>query len=421
MKLSYYDPLIGIEQTPDNLEQLVAQLQALPRGTEVEFLARPFHDDLESVRNISTLLSHHLLQENLSFVVAYNFDQVLLPEVVLLLKKWGVYCIEVDAPVEALESEQLDNWLSLLHPHGIHLCLELKATESTTLSHWEKAYHFLQNYWQKLYIKYEPNSIHFPEVARWFERFARELKVAFEVGLMRRKFNFMLYQNFYNFLQQEFSPTVRNILEINPYGNELLFKNHQKNNVEWKIEQAPLQGGTLNWSAQSGHRKTYDAIVFFQGLEMLRSPEKEMLLLQHHARSSTEWAVLSYNSGSIPVLMQLLKSQFENIFHNAPGSPFLRFNALQGIESLFKNNAIDMTAYPQRIPLKELEEDYRRIENLIQGQLGEELKTIPSEGNVLTYILKGRSHIDALTGGDGFASENGFMDAGFSGGGGFLS
>ena len=108
------------------------------------------------------------------------------------------------------------------------------------------------------------------------------------------------------------SNKVKTVLEINPYAHRAYFKNYNRLPYPWKITLCGLKNHQLDHTKLQELGKTFDAIVLFQALPGLASPDKELLQLQQYTRSTTEWVCSQYNLRSFPILTQLVQSKYSN-------------------------------------------------------------------------------------------------------------
>jgi hypothetical protein len=408
MSFKYLHPQQGLPVSADNLSELTEQLALLALRQHVRFLMSPFPLKTDFLHQMRTSFGYEKLQEKLSFSAEVTLAD-LTPDNLEQLEKLHFTEIKVPLWLENIDLEQLKLVLNKARALKINVQLSLLSEQaSPSPASLVPLFFFLQSHMGWFGLEYAPNLFSDPVVARRFDRLARLSKDTRSYMPFQQQFNQSLYSLFYEFLRTRMSHHVKTILEINPFADEPYFRDLPRQPYPWKVTLLSLPQHSINHETLKTWGKTFDAIVFYQGLESLRDPKKELLLLQKYTRPTTEWAFFSYNMASFPTLLRLLSNQYENISAQSTDYGLLKLFSQNSLEKLFEFLGIRFQIIPTRLPLGEIQAQLDQLRPLFDNHLPETWKTLAENFDVMAYTAIGALEIEE----EEHASD-GFVSSGF--------
>ncbi|MBT9544574.1 MAG: hypothetical protein IV090_04235 [Candidatus Sericytochromatia bacterium] len=409
MSLKYLHPQQGLPVSADNLSELTEQLARLAVNQHVHFLTQPFPLETEFLQQMRTSFGYEKLQEKLTFSAQVPLHTLTLESLEQLNR---LHFTELQLPllIESCDLAQLEAILTQARTAKLKIQLLLKTEVATPpLSALVKLYFFLQNHIGWYGLEYAPALFSDPTIARRFDRLARISQDTRSFMSFQQLFNERIYTLFYEFLRTRLSHHVKTILEINPFADEPYFRDLPRQPYPWKVTLLSLPQHMINQQTLKEWGKTFDAIVFYQGLETLRDPKKELLLLQKYTRPTTEWVFFSYNMASTPTLLRLLANHFDNIFSSSTDFRLLKLFSQSSLEKLFEFLGIRFQFMPTRLPLGEVQQQFEQIRPLFDNHLPESWKAVAENFDVMAFTAIGTLEIEeAADASDGFIS-SGFL------------
>lgn len=408
--LSYIHPQQGLLATAESLPELTEQLARLAPRQHIRFVAQPFSLDPEFLQQLRTQFSYEKLQEKLSFSAEVQLQELSEDNLERLQKLHFTQLLVPLLPEESLDLNQLENLLK--QSQNLKIQLQFKLNRPNTPIPQKKLvelYFFLHNWCGWYTLEIAPGLFSDPHTARRFDRLSRLSGNVFTGLYLQKRFTEQIYRYYYEFLRIRLSHHVKSILEINPYAEESYFRDFPRQLYPWKVTLLSLAQHKIDQDYLKSLGKTFDAIVFFQGLETLRDPQKELLLLQKYTRLTTEWLFFSYNLASMPPLLKLLQNNFENVSTFSPDYSILKLLSRKSLEKLFEFLGIRFQFVPTRLPLGDFQARFDQIRPLFENHLPESWKTQAEELDIMAYSAYGTLEMEEeLQESDGFIS-GGFL------------
>lgn len=389
--LSYIHPQQGLLASAESLPELVEQLAGLEPKQHVRFVAQPFSLEPQFLQALRTQFSYEKLQDKLSFSAEVCLADLNL-EILEQLHKLHFTHLQIPLPLEyVFDPQALEKLLIQANRFKIELQFKLCSQSASSVSEQKlvELYFFLARCCGSYTLEVTPGLFRDPQVSRHFYRLSRLSGEAFRTLYLQERFTEQVYRCFYEFLRIRLSPHVKTILEINPHVDKACIQNFPRQAYPWKTTLLSLPQHVIDQDFLKSLGKIYDAIVFFQALETLRDPKKELLLLQKYARPTTEWVFFSYNLASMPTLIRLLQNKFENTLPFTTDYSVLKLLSRKSLEKLFEFLGIRFEFVPTRIPLGELQTRFEQIRALFENHLPESWKSQAEELDIMAYSAYG--------------------------------
>ncbi|PKL76310.1 MAG: hypothetical protein CVV27_10935 [Candidatus Melainabacteria bacterium HGW-Melainabacteria-1] len=410
MKLAYLDPVRGTDVESEGPEALARQIaDSLPPRATVRFTTRPFpladsalkalqvhfeREKLPSRHDFSCWVTPAELTQGACEILAQlNFSELRI-------------AVELADPAFA----ELESMFTLLRNHGFQVTLSLAGDPTQApLESLSELYFFLRGHLGAYVLEYAQGTFDRLRVDHAFRRLAG---LSQEVHLGRNydaKLQEQFYMVLYEYLRHTLSPRVKTVLEINPFADLSYYRDFNRIALPWNVTLSGIQGAQLDLSQLQSLNKTFDAIVIFQALPRLRDPQKEILVLQNYARSTTEWVCVQYNTSSFPTLSQLLANQFSNGVRESAFWPLLRMQSRNSLENLFHFSGVNFEWVPTRVPIEELRPLKNQLDPIMKEELPQEWDRFLDDADVMAWTGYGvMQHDDAEIEAEGFVS-GGFL------------
>ncbi|PIQ25801.1 hypothetical protein COW36_21920 [bacterium (Candidatus Blackallbacteria) CG17_big_fil_post_rev_8_21_14_2_50_48_46] len=409
MSLKYLHPQQGLTVTADTPQELTEQLARLAPGQHIRFLNQPFSLERDFLHALRTSLGYEKFQEKFSFA-AEVLPEGLSLDTLESLQKLHFTELKLPVAIDAPELEHLAMILRETRQLRIQVQFRLFQTpgEEASLAKLQALYFLLQEWCGWYSLDYLPTLFVDPVIARRFDRLSRLSAETFSAQYFQKRFNEQIYLAFYEFLRTRLSHHVKTILEINPYANEPFFREMPRQPYPWKVTLKALPQHQLDHAYLQSLGKTFDAVVFYQGLEAMRDPKKELLLLQKYTRPTTEWVFFSYNLASMPTLIRLLGNRFDNINPSQSDYRILKLFSQRSLEKLFEFLGIHFQVVPTRLQLGELQAQFEQIRPLLDNHLPENWRAVISELDIMGFSALGTLEME-----ESAQETDGFLSGGF--------
>lgn len=413
MTIVFLDPVRSVPVSVDSPEILARTLiQTLPARSTVRFLNTPFSLELPFLKSLQVHLEREQLFSRHDFVCQIA-PEALTPEACATLAGLNFSELEITLPLPNFDLESLAQAFALSRNHRFKLSLQLGGLPAETDPRdLARLYFFLREHLGDYVLNYPAGLFERVRTDFAFRRLAAQSQ---EVNLGQRfdhYLNEQFYGSLYEYLRLKLSPHVQTVLEINPFAPLSYYQEFNRMLLPWKVTLSTLNNHQLDHAQLQQLGKTFDAIVLFQTLPRLRDPQKELLVLQNYARSTTEWVCVQFNLTALPTLTQLAQSQFQNGLQDSAYWPLLRMQGMQSLEELFRFSGIQFDWTPTRVPITELKPVKDQLDPAFEADLPQEWKRFLTEADILCWSGHGSIRSDDL-------SLAGFDDSGF--GDGFLS
>jgi hypothetical protein len=410
MRLTYLHPQQGIPVVAEHLTELAEQLVHIPPRHSIEFLEQPFQLESSFLEQMRVCLGYEKISEKLRFSAEIDFSQV-TSDILEQLARLNFKLLKVPLVWRDICLSDLADFLRKTRSLEIQVQLRLMGepiSESTPFLC--ELYFFLEK-WMGFYtLDYSVALFKDSFISRRFSRLSRQAESAVLQTYLQRRFRQQSYFYFYQFLKLRLSHHVKTVLEINPFADEAYIRDFARQPYPWKVTLMPsLPQHALDSDFLKQLDKTFDAVVFYHGLEFFRNPQKELLLLQKYTRPTTEWALLNYNLNAAPTLIRLLKNQFENLSPYSPDYDVLQSFTQSRLKSLFDFFNIQLQFFPSRFSTNEFQDDLQKIKPLFANHLEPKALTAFDELDIVFYAAMGQmANIEDMMQPDGFIS-SGFL------------
>lgn len=416
MTIVFLDPVRSVPVSVDSPEVLARTLiQTLPARSTVRFLDTPFSLELPFLKSLQVHLEREQLFSRHDFVCQIA-PETLTPEACATLAGLNFSELEVVLPLPDYDLESLARVFALSRNYRFKLALQLGGVAAeTSPQELARLYFFLREHLGDYVLHYPAGLFDRVRTDFAFRRLAVQSQ---EVNLGQRfdqYLNEQFYGSLYEYLRLKLSPHVQTVLEINPFASLSYYQEFNRMLLPWKVTLSSLPQHQLDHAHLQQMGKTFDAIVLFQTLPRLRDPQKELLVLQNYARSTTEWVCVQFNLTTLPTLTQLVQSQFHNGLQESAYWPLLRMQGMQSLEDLFRFSGIQFDWTPTRVPITELKPVKDQLDPVFEADLPQEWKRFLGEADILCWSGHGSVKADDLGmagfGDDGFG--DGFVSGGF--------
>lgn len=413
MTFMYYDPVRKQNQSAESPEQLARQLaDNLPVRTGIRFLNEPFDLNLEQLKNLQIHFEREQLPSRHQFACQIDPAEF-SPAAAEILAHISVkeLSLVLEFPtLDAAALNTLDQSLRLASEHrfrvGLYPSENSAQTSETQLI---QLYGFLKERQHLFELVYPPGFFPTARIDYSFRRLASASQGIHEGHRFDAQINEQFYLSLYEFLRLRLSSRVNTILEINPFAESYYYREFNRTHMPWQVTQSTLPQHQLDHPQLESLSKTFDAIVLFQALPRLRDPQKELLLLQNYARSTTEWVCVQYNLRSLPVLQQLMDTQFHNSSLDSAYWPLLHMQGQTDLENLFQFSGIEFEWFPTRVPIQDLQGFQNDMSQLVQAENPEAWENFQREADVMVWTGYGTMKLEL----DENEAEAGFISGGF--------
>ncbi len=415
MDLTYYNPLRAqdiVVQNPEALSQKLAS--TLPEGTKVRFVARPFVQDLTSLKNLQVHLEREKLPTRHAFscvLVAEESTEASLE----ILKQLNFTQLILEVDLQAPQIETLKSFFELASQYHFKVVLELKkqsTTDEATLAH---LLLFLQGQQGDFELASIEGLFDSVEQEQRFQKCAILSRASHETSRFEAYMNQQFYEALYAFLKMKLPPRVSTVLEINPFASQAFYRDYTRVHLPWKVTLSELKNNQLDREHLKSLGKTFDVIVLFRALPRLRDPQKELLILQKYTRPTTEWVIIQYNPLTLPTLAALTQNRFHNLAPHSPYWSFLQMQSKQSIERLFEFSGLQFEWFPTEVSTQEFAPIIEQLELAINPEFPLEWDAFLQQANTMmlsAYGTMAESLDDELDSAEeGFAE--GFVTEGF--------
>lgn len=410
MKVAFLDPIRNLEITCDSPEELARRLaDTLPQNSSVRFSQHPFPLDPGFLKQLQVHFEREKLPSRHEFSCSID-PASLTAESGEILSLLNFREIEIPLPIARPPLEALTQLFDVSRHFHFKLLLKLSgeaaSVDDRTLS---QLYFFLRGHLGRFALQFPQGFFENIRVDAAFRKLAG-FSLDVHIG---RNYDARLQEQFYlilyEYLRLTFSPRVKTVLEINPFGQLSYFRDFNRISLPWKVTLSDLHQGQLNLEHLQSLDKTFDAIVLFQALPSMRDPQKELLMLQNFARPTTEWVAVQFNTCSFPMLQQLASNEFHTATLDSPYWPLLRLQGRRSLEELFRFSGIAFQWIPTRVRIEELRPLKNQLDPLMQAELPEDWDRFLDDADVMAWSGSGALQAEeAPEGFEGFVSE-GFL------------
>lgn len=410
MKFHYFDPVRRQNRSAESAESLARQIvDTLQPNTGIRFLNAPFPTDLPTLKSLLVHFEREQLPKRHQFachIEASDFSE----EKAEMLSQLNFREITIVLELENYDLSVLDQALVAamnfrfkvtLYPNG--------DREKISEPKLQELYFFLKERQHMYELEYQSGLFQDVRTDYSFRRMADSSRGIHAGYRVDAQLNEQVYLSLYEFLRLRLSSRVNTVLEINPFAELHHYREFNRVHMPWNISLSSIKQNALDYQQLEAIDKTFDAIVLFQCLPRLRDPQKELLMLQNYARSTTEWICVQYNLRSLPILQQMLSSQFQNVTMDSAFWPITRLQGQHDLERLFQFSGLDFDWLPTRVELKELEPFKREIGEALEGANPDAWKGFLNEAEVMFWTGYGTMPLEA----DNSQSEDGFVSGGF--------
>jgi len=142
---------------------------------------------------------------------------------------------------------------------------------------------------------------------------------------------------------------------------------------------------------------------------MLRDPQKDLLILQNYARTTTEWVCVQYNLRSLPVLEQIMSSSFHNVAMDSAFWPLKRLQGKNDLERLFQFSGLEFDWLPTRVEACGLDLFKEEFASVVNTANPESWAQFLEDADVMAWTGYGTMALEP----EHEETENGFVSGGF--------
>lgn len=407
--IAYLDPIRGVEVVCEGPEALARELSdSLTQRAFVRFSNRPFPTDEGFLKSLQVHIEREKLPSRLEFSCQVA-PEALTEAGCDILTLLNFKQIEVDVPLDLADYTALTGLFELMRHYTFRLQLRLRSADATlTEERLAKLYFFLRRHVGSFLLDIAPGLL--PDLRS--EQFFRNLASTSQTVHLARIYDAQVdehaYLILYEYLRRTLPARVKTVLEINPFAKLRHYRDFNRITLPWKVTLSDIPLGRLNLDQLQSLNKTFDAIVLYQALPRLRDPQKEVLILQNYARSTTEWLCVQFNTCSFPAMAQVLGNQFTNSLPESGQWPLLRLQGRQSVQSLFDFSGISFEWIPTRVPIEELRPLKNQLDQTFKADFPQEWDKFLDDADVMIWTGHGVMKLDEAE-----DEEEGFVSGGF--------
>ncbi len=407
--IAYLDPLQGAEVLCQGPEALARQLSdSLTQTAQVRFSNQPFPTDETFLKSLQVHFEREKLPTRLEFS-CYIQPDTLTEAHCDILAALNFRELIVDLSLNNPNFSDFKQFFELMRHYTFRVQLRLFYTEQgVTETQIAQLYFFLRRHMGAYLLNYAPGL--FPDLRS--EHLFRTLADTSRTVHLARLYDAQVDENaylvLYEYLRRTLPARVKTVLEINPFAKLRHYRDFNRITLPWKVTLSDIPLGRLDLAQLQSLNKTFDAIVLYQALPRLRDPQKEMLLLQNYARSTTEWLCVQFNTCSLPTMAQLMGNQFTNSLHESGSWPLLRLQGRQSVQSLFDFAGIQFDWIPTRVPIEEMRPLKNELDQLFKADYPAEWDRFLDDADVMIWTGHGVMKLDEQD-----VQSEGFVSGGF--------